>query len=197
MKLFIIVVFALLLSNSCLFSQDRNVYSYFEGSNDNMVFVDLAYLHKPFYVVGYERKFYPNKSFAGGVIFLDKNTEYRIPLTEMDFGEGTTFKKADGKINIFLIGSHYFDSRRTYLENSISVGYQLVNFDDVVMNDFFIRKSIIAVKISDRFYFNLSVQAGFRYIKIREPEFVFTMQQVIKHSFTLHYHAPFVVGFKF
>lgn len=197
MKANIIVIFVLLISNISLFAQDKDVYSYFEGSNDNMIFVDLAYLYRPFYVVGYERKFYPNKSLAGGVIFLNKNTEYGIPLTEIDLGEGATFKKADGKINIFLIGSHYFDTRRTYFENSISVGYQLVNFDDVVMNDFFIRKSIIAVKISDRFYFNLSVQSGFKYVKIREPEFVFAMQEVIKHSFTLHYHIPFTIGFKF
>jgi hypothetical protein len=197
MRFFITITFSLILYSVSLLAQEDNVYKYFEGSNDNMIFYDLTYLHRPFYVFGYERKFHPNKSLAVGFILLNNYTEYGIPLTEMDLGDGSTYRKADGKLNFFLIGSHYFNSRKIYLENSISIGYQLVNFDKVVMNDFFFRKSIFAFKVKDRFYCSLSAQVGYRYIKIREPKYVFAMQQVIKHSFTLHYHIPLIIGFKF
>jgi hypothetical protein len=164
----------------------------------NMVFTDLAYLHKPFYVIGYEQKLNQSYALSTGLMFLQNDKPYKFLITGIDFEEDfETYNKAQSKLNFFFNATFYANTGQSNFQNFFTLGYRLMHMDSVSLNDIYFKKSIISYEWKSRVHLSLNVEMGYRYAKLVNPKFIFFFQETKKGYNIFYVHVPVVFGLKF
>jgi len=196
----IFTLFIVLLCN-ILDAQENNPYQYLDdggiSSRKNAVFTDLTYLHKPYFVFGYQRILNQSFSVEGEIILLQKDKFYTIPQTVFYFNSHNKFLKADSKLNFSISATYHHTPRKPNLRHYISIGYQLVHFSNLNINDVFVRKSIIAFEFKNRLMASFNIVAGARFGNFLTTYSPKPGYLSIDSFIDTYIHAPIIVGIRF